>query len=119
VNEGTTQRTIDVEDLRLVALGRIKRRRNFGTHVFAYLVGSLTLAVVWSASEYQNADGWPTAFRTGRQDHDWDPWIMYPLIAGAVALAVHAWIAFGRRPVGEQEIAQEIERLRVGGARVK
>jgi hypothetical protein len=28
------------------------------------------------------------------------------------ALAVHAWIAFGRRPATEREIAEEIERLR-------
>ena len=108
----TAERTIDVDELRALAVERIRRRRNFMTHVVAYLIGSLTLAVVWATSEYQNAGGWPTAFRTGRQNHDWDPWIMYPLIAGAIALGVHAWIAFGRRPVGELEIAAEIDRLR-------
>jgi 2TM domain len=93
-----TQRTIDVDELRAAAVERIRTRRNFVTHVFAYLIGSLTLAIVWSTNEYQNAGGWPTGFRTGRQDHDWDPWIVYPLIVGAIALGVHAWIAFGRRP---------------------
>jgi hypothetical protein len=29
---------------------------------------------------------------------DLDACIMYPLSAGAIALAVHLWIAFGRRP---------------------
>jgi hypothetical protein len=107
----TVERTIDLDELRSLALDRLKRRRNFVTHLFAYLIGSLTLAIVWAATEYQNAGGWPTGFRTGRQDHDWDPWIMYPLIAGAIALGVHAWIAFGRRPATELEIAREIERL--------
>jgi hypothetical protein len=110
--EMAAARTIDVDELRAVALDRIRRRRNFVTHVFATLVGSLVLAIVWATTEYQNAGGWPTAFRTGRQNHDWDPWIMYPLIAGAIALGVHAWIAFGRRAASEREIAEEIERLR-------
>jgi hypothetical protein len=113
-----TQRTIDVDELRAAAVGRIRKRRHFLTHVFAYLVGSLTLAIVWSTNEYRNAGGWPTGFRTGRQHHDWDPWIVYPLIVGAIALGVHAWIAFDRRPASEREIAEEIERLRSGRAPV-
>ena len=32
---------------------------------------------------------------------------MYPLFAGAIALGVHAWIAFARRPASEGEIAFE------------
>jgi hypothetical protein len=108
----TAQPTIDLDRLRALALDRIRRRRNFVTHVVASVIGSLTLAIVWATTEYQNAGGWPTGFRTGRQNHDWDPWLMYPLIAGAVALGVHAWIAFGRRPVSEREIAAEIERQR-------
>jgi hypothetical protein len=113
-----TQRTIDVDELRAAAVERIRKRRNFVTHVFAYFVGSLTLAIVWSTIEYQNAGGWPTGFRTGRQNHDWDPWIVYPLVVGAIALGVHAWIAFGRRPASEREIAEEIDRLRRGSAPV-
>jgi 2TM domain-containing protein len=108
----TSGRTIDVDELRAVALDRIRRRRNFVAHVFAYLIGGLTLVIVWATTEYRNAGGWPTGFRAGRENHDWDPWIMYPLIAGALALGVHAWIAFGRRPASEREIEQEIERLR-------
>jgi 2TM domain len=106
------ERTIDVDELRSVALDRIKRRRNFVTHVVAYVIGNLALTIVWAMSEYQNAGGWPTGFRTGRENRDWDPWIMYPLFAGAIALGVHAWIAFARRPASEGEIAEEIERLR-------
>jgi 2TM domain len=111
VTEQTT-RTIDVDELRSLALDRIRRRRNFVTHIVAYVVGSLALGIIWATTEYQNAGGWPTGFRTGRENHDWDPWIMYPLIAGAIALGVHAWIAFGRRPATERQIVDEIERLR-------
>ena len=116
MTEGPTTRTIAVDErereLRRQALEKIRRLRHFRTHVFAYVVGNLFLAVVWATTEYHNAGGWPTGFRTGRMNHDWDPWIMYPLIAGTLALAVHAWITFGRRPTTEGEITREIERLR-------
>jgi hypothetical protein len=99
------------DDHRAIARDRIRRRRNFVTHLFAHVVGSLFLFVVWATTEYHNAGGWPTGFRTGRQNHDWDPWIMYPLIAGTLALGVHWWIAFNRRPVTEEEIMREAARL--------
>jgi hypothetical protein len=104
----------DVDDpgsLRHLALDRIRRRRNFSVHGVAYVASSALLALVWAATEYENAGGWPTGFRTGRMNHDWDPWIVYPLIAGALAFAVHAWVAFGRRPPTESEIARELEQL--------
>ena len=101
-------------ELRELALDWIRRRRNFVAHVIAHVTGTLILVVVWATTEYQNAGGWPTGFRTGRENHDWDPWILYPVIAGTLALAVHAWLAFFRRPVTEDEIARELEQL--GGA---
>jgi hypothetical protein len=101
----------DAGHARAHAVERIKRRRNFHTHVVAYILGNIFLALVWATTEYHNAGGWPTGFRTGRMNHDWDPWIIYPLIAGTLALAVHAWIAFGRRPATEAEIEREVERL--------
>ena len=104
------------DPLRARALERLRRRRNFLAHVVAHVVGSAFLVVVWATTEYQNAGGWPTGFRTGRMNHDWDPWIVYPLLAGTVALGIHAWIAFGRSPATEHDIAREIERLRSEGA---
>jgi hypothetical protein len=76
------------------------------------VVGSIFLVLVWAVTEYHNAHGWPTGFRTGRLNHDWDPWIIYPLIAGTLALATHGWAAFGREPATEREIVAEMERLR-------
>jgi hypothetical protein len=98
--------------LRERARERVRRRRNFHTHVIAHIVASAFLTLVWAITEYNNAGGWPTALRTGRMDHDWDPWIIYPLMAGTLALGAHAWIAFGPRAETETEIEREIERLR-------
>jgi hypothetical protein len=98
-------------ELRSVAVERIRKRRNFWAHATVHLVGSVFLIAVWAMTEYRNAGGWPTGFRTGRVNHDWDPWIIYPLVAGTLALMLHAWIVFVRRPTTEDEIAREIERL--------
>jgi hypothetical protein len=100
------------EDLRALALDRIRRRRAFLTHLIATLAGSVFLAIVWGVTEYHNAGGWPTGLASGRANHDWDPWIIYPLIGGMIALALHAWVAFGRRPASELDIAREMARLR-------
>ena len=102
-------------DLRELAIERITRRRRFQLHAVAHVVGSIFLIIVWAVTEYHNAGGWPTGFRTGRMNHDWDPWIIYPLIAGTLALATHGWVAFGRETATEREIAREIERLRSTG----
>ena len=101
----------DVE-LRKLAIERITRRRRFRLHALAYVIGSIFLIVVWAVTEYDNAGGWPTGLRTGRMNRDWDPWIIYPLLAGTLALATHGWMAFGREPATEREIAREVERLR-------
>jgi hypothetical protein len=101
----------DIE-LRKVAIERITRRRRLQLHAVAYVIGSIFLIAVWAVTEYHNARGWPTGFRTGRMNHDWDPWIMYPLIAGALGLATHASIAFRSEPATERDITREIERLR-------
>ena len=99
------------DDLWTIACDRIRRRRNFVTHLIAHVAGSVFLILVWATTEYHNAGGWPTGFRTGRQNHDWDPWIMYPLIAGTLAVAIHAWVAFGRRPLTEGDIRREVSRI--------
>ncbi len=101
-------------ELRALAIDQIARRRRFQLHAVAYVIGTIFVTIVWAVTEYHNAGGWPTGFRTGRMNHDWDPWIIYPLIAGTLALLTHAWIAFGREPATEREIAREIERLRSG-----
>lgn len=99
------------DEIRSVALDRIRRRRNFRVHLIGHVILCLVLIVIWATSEYGNAGGWPTGFRTGRENRDWDPWIIYPLIALHVFLALHAWVAFGRGPVTEAEIQREIERV--------
>jgi hypothetical protein len=99
------------DSLREQALRRLERKRKFQAHVLFYCVGMAVLLAVWALTEYQNAGGWPTGFRTGRQNHDWDPWIVYPLIGGSVLLAVDAWQTFRRGPISELDVRREMQRL--------
>ena len=92
------------------AVRAIERRRRFHAHAgFQALLLGL-LAVVWAVSEYHNAGGWPSGFRTGRQAQDWDPWIIYPVLVAVTAVGVHAWHVFGRKEITESEIRRELAR---------
>ena len=83
-------------ELRREAIRQIERKRKLQAHVLGYALLNVTLIALWAMTEYQNAGGWPTGLRTGRMNHDWDPWIIYPLIATTVGLGVHWWTAVGR-----------------------
>jgi 2TM domain-containing protein len=120
MSESGIARTLDLDErerrLRRVAVERVRRRRNLRLHVVATVVASVFVTLVWATTEYHNAGGWPTGFRTGRMNRDWDPWVMYPLLAGLVALAVHAWAVYGRTPTSEREVQRELERMRAENA---
>lgn len=110
--------TVDVDEterlLRLEAIERLRQRRNFWIHVTVHLLGTLVIVTVWAITEYHNAGGWPTGLRTGRHNRDWDPWVIYPVAAGTLALTVHGWITFGLNPPTEHDIARTMEQIRIG-----
>ena len=97
--------------LREAALASLSAKRRFQSHLVKAAVMVPVLVAVWATTEYHNAGGWPTAFATGRRNHDWDPWIIYPLIAIGVYLAVTAWLTYGRPPLTEADVEREMRRL--------
>jgi H+/Cl- antiporter ClcA len=94
------------------AIRQIERRRRFKISAVATAVGMIILVAVWATSEYHNAGGWPTdGFSQSSGIHDvWNIWIIYPLIAVALAMAGHAWFVYGHKPISETEVRREIER---------
>ena len=80
------------EALREAALESLREKRRFHGRLLKALVPLPIVIAVWAVTEYQNAGGWPTGFATGRRNQDWDPWIIYPLIA----IGVYAGIGFTR-----------------------
>ena len=101
--------------LREAALASLETKKRFQGHALKAAVLVPVLVAVWAVTEYQNAGGWPTGLATGRRNHDWDPWIIYPLIAIAVYLAVSGWMAYRARPITDADVEREMERL--SGAR--
>ena len=83
------------DELRRIARKQIRRRRRLRAHAFAVLLGNILLAIVWA-----------------RRNHDWDPWIGYPTIAGLVSLAAHWWTVERWRAVSTADVERELARLR-------
>jgi hypothetical protein len=80
------------DDEREVARRRVQARRDFGSHLLAYVVVNMSLVAVW-------------AF-TGA-GYFWPAWV---ICLWGIGLVLHAWDVFMRRPVTEADIDEELSR---------
>jgi fatty acid desaturase len=83
-------------DLRQQAIRSLKKKQDFRSHVVAYVLVNALLVGIWAA--------------TGAGFF----WPVFPLLGWGIALAFNAWDAHGRRPMTEDQIRQEQQRLRRG-----
>ncbi len=106
--------TEDEQRTRELAIKQIERGRRFRKRAFSAALGSIVLVTIWAISEYNNAGGWPTQgfSQSSSIPHVWNVWIIYPLLAIGVAVAIDAWNTFRRKPITEGEIRREMDRLR-------
>jgi len=81
-------------DERQRARKRIEAKRDFGSHVVAYVVVNAFVVGIW-------------AF-TGA-GYFWPAWLIG---AWGIGLALHAWDVFVRRPVTEADVDAELRRTR-------
>ena len=81
-------------DIRALALERIKKRRDLGAHAFVFVIMNSGFWAVWAV--------------TGA-GYAWPAWITGLWAAG---LATNAWDALVRRPITEDDVRREIDRLR-------
>lgn len=102
----------DDELARQQAIRQIERRRRFWISTVWSAIGMAILVVIWAATEYHNAGGWPVhGFSQSSGIHEvWNFWIAYPLGAWLLILAAHGWFVYGNKPISESEIKREIER---------
>jgi hypothetical protein len=81
------------QDLRDRAIARLKEKRDFGVHLFVYLVVNSFLIGIW-------------AFTGG--DFFWPA---FPLGLWGIGLVLNAWDVYWRKPLTEDRIRQEMERI--------
>ena len=81
-------------DLRAQAIRSLKKKRDFRSHLVAYVLVNALLVVIWAVTS--GGFFWP----------------VFPLIGWGIAVGFNAWDAYGRRPITEDEILREQERLR-------
>ena len=104
----------DEEQVRKLAVEQIERKRRFQMRAFGAAVVAVVLVIIWAIAEYNNAHGWPTNgfSQSSGIYHVWNYWIIYPIIALALGVAIDWWHTHRRRPITEDEIRREIDRLR-------
>jgi hypothetical protein len=81
------------QELREQALERLKKKRDFRGHVFIYVAVNAMLVVIWAVTG--GGFFWP----------------IFPILGWGVGVAANAWDVYGRKPISEDEIRRETERL--------
>ncbi len=81
------------QELRDQAVERLKKKRDFRGHVFIYVAVNTMLVVIWAVTG--SGFFWP----------------IFPILGWGVGVAANAWDVYGRKPISEDEIRRETERL--------
>jgi hypothetical protein len=82
------------QELRDAALRRIKKKRDFSSHVVSYVIVNAVLVVIW--------------YFSGR-GYFWPMWVM---IGWGIGVLFNAYDVYGRREITEDDIRHEMERQR-------
>jgi hypothetical protein len=89
-----TPQTAAGEDLREVAVERLKKRQDFRAHLLVYTLVIALLWIIWALTG--------AAF----------PWPLIVMGGWGVGLIMNAYDVYGREPIREEDIQREVERLR-------
>jgi hypothetical protein len=82
------------EDLRLLAITRLRSKRDLAVHVVGYLAVNGFLVLVWAMT------GMPFF------------WPIFPIVFWGIGLGAHTWDVFGPQDFSEKRIQREIDRMR-------
>jgi hypothetical protein len=85
------------EGLREQALRSLEKRRDFHTHLFVYFTINALLWAIWAI--------------TGTHSGGPFPWPVWPMLGWGVGVVFNAWDVYVRRPLSEDEVQHEVERL--------
>ncbi len=81
------------QELREQAITQLKKKRDFRTHIFIYVIVNVMLVGIWAV--------------TGAGFF----WPIFPILGWGIGVGANAWDVYGRKPITEEEIRRETERL--------
>lgn len=90
----TTETSTEATGLRQLAIGRLRKKREFVQHLTVYVVINLAFSLIWLLTT-------PGGFY----------WPMFPLIGWGVGIVFHAIDVYGPAQPTEQKIEREMRRL--------
>jgi hypothetical protein len=82
------------DSLRLEAIARLKKQREFHKHVAVYFLVNASLVTIWFVT---NAGGFF--------------WPVFPIVFWGIGVVMNAWDAYTGDALSERRIEQEIHRL--------
>lgn len=82
------------EELRKRALDRLRKKRDFRTHLFMYVLVNAALVAIWALAG--GGFFWP----------------VFVILGWGIGLVANAWDVYFRREITEEEIEREAQRLR-------
>ena len=85
------------QQLREQAVQRLKKKRDFQTHLLIYVAVNAFLVAIWAVTS--------AGFF----------WPIFPILGWGIGVVANAWDVYGRKPISEEEIRRETERLRGSG----
>jgi hypothetical protein len=85
------------EELRELAVRRLRKKKDFTAHVVTYVIVNSVLVAIWAV--------------TGAHYF----WPIIPMLGWGIGLFFHAWDVYGERQITEERVEREIERLRKAG----
>jgi hypothetical protein len=84
------------QELRSQAVERLKKKRDFKAHLLIYFLVNAFLVVIWAVSRGDDGFFWP----------------IFVIVGWGIGVVANAWDVYGRKPITEEEIRREQERLR-------
>jgi hypothetical protein len=108
-----TAPTSEDEPLRELALRHLEHARKFKLYLFVYVLSLLALTPVWIITQYETSPGWLKHLSSrSRYPGDWDPWLIWVALIGAVIVAIAGYRVYADRADCPAEIEREVERLK-------
>jgi hypothetical protein len=84
-------------DVREAALQRLKKRRDLKAHTVVFTLVNLAVWGIWVAVSANSGSWWP--------------WPIFVTLFWGIGLVMNAWDVYVRKPITEQELQHEIERI--------